>query len=79
MAVGEENWVRHWQVHVRMDLSKIMNIQDGLLQNKADSSFGYEPTSSATPNTMRRQKIQASLLSKCKIRMDEDKKSGNGL
>lgn len=75
MAVGEKNWVRHWEVHVRMDLSKIMNIQDGFLQNKADL-FDCELTHSATPNTTRRKKIQASPLSNCKIRMNEDKKFG---
>lgn len=44
MAVGEKNWVRHWEVHVRMDLSKIMNIQDGFLQNKTDLLFDCELT-----------------------------------
>lgn len=73
MAVREKNWVRHWEVHVRMDLSEIMNIQDRLLENKADLLFNYELTNSVTPNTMKRQKIQTSLLSNYKIRMDEKK------
>lgn len=59
-----------------MDLSKIMNIQDGFLQNKADLLLDHKLTNSATPNTTR-QKIQASFLSK--IRMNEDKRSGNRL
>lgn len=51
-----------------MDLSEIMNIQDGLLENKADLLFNYEVTNSVAPNTMRRQKVQNSLLSSHKIR-----------
>lgn len=62
-----------------MDLSKIMNIQDGFLQSKADLLFDYKLINSATPNTRRKQKIEASLLSKCKIRMNEDQKPGNRL
>lgn len=54
-----------------MDLSEIMNIQDRLLENKADLLFNYELTNSVTPNTMKRQKIQTSLLSNYKIKMDE--------
>lgn len=76
MAVGEKNWVRHWEVHVRMDLSKIMNIQDGFLQSKADLLLDRELINSITPNTVR-QKIRASILSK--IRLNEDKRSGNRL
>lgn len=71
MAVCEKNWVRHWEVHVRMDLSEIMNIQDRLLENKADLLFNYELTNSVTPDTMRRQNIQTELLSNHKIRMNE--------
>lgn len=56
-----------------MDLSEIMNIQDRLLENKADFLFNYELTNSVTPNTMKKQKIQTSLLSNYKIRMDEKK------
>lgn len=62
-----------------MDLSKIMNIQDGFLANKADLLFNYEPTNSATPNTVRRQKIQTSLLSNCKIWVNENKRPSNRL
>lgn len=53
-----------------MDLSEIMNIQDRLLENKADLLFNYELTSSVTPNATTRQKIQTSLLSNYKIRMN---------
>lgn len=56
-----------------MDLSEIMNIQDRLLENKADFLFNYELTNSVTQNTMKKQKIQTSLLSNYKIRMDEKK------
>lgn len=57
-----------------MDLSQIMNIQDGFLQNKAHLLLDHKLTNSVTPHTTR-EKIQASFLSK--IRMNENKKPGN--
>lgn len=39
-----------------MDLSEIMDIQDGLLEKKADLFLNYKPTNSVTPKTMRRKK-----------------------
>lgn len=57
-----------------MDLSEIVNIQDRLLENKADLLFNYELRSFVPPNTMSRQKTRTSLLSNHKIRMKEKKK-----
>jgi len=70
MAVCEKNWVRHWEVHVRMDLSEIMNIQDGLLENNAYLLFNYEITVSVTASTIRRQKFYIFSLFNYKIRMN---------
>lgn len=57
VAVGEKNRVRHWEVHVRMDLGEIMNIQDGLLENKAGSGFNEMLTASGPPGAIRQQKL----------------------
>lgn len=79
VAVGEENWVRHWEVHVRMDLSEIVDVQDGLLENEANFLFNDKLTSSVTPNAMRRQKVQTSLLCSYKIRVNVKKSLTRGL
>lgn len=62
-----------------MDLSKIMNIQDGFLENRADLLFNYELRNSAAPKQRGDKKVQASLLSDRKTRMNENKRSGNRL
>lgn len=36
-----------------MDLSEIVDVQDGLLENEANLLFNYKLTSSVTLNTMR--------------------------
>lgn len=47
-----------------MDLGEIMNIQDGLLENKAGSVFNEELTASGPPGAMRQQKLADLSLSR---------------
>lgn len=56
-----------------MDLSEIMNIQDGLLENNAYLLFNYEITVSVTASTIRRQKFYIFSLFNYKIRMNKKK------
>lgn len=62
-----------------MDLSEIVDVQDGLLENEANLLFNYKLTSSVTLNTMRGQKIQTSLSSSYKISVNEKKSLTIGL
>lgn len=62
-----------------MDLSEIVDVQDGLLENEANLLFNYKLISSVTLNTMRGQKILTSLSSSYKISVNEKKSLTIGL
>lgn len=56
-----------------MDLGEIVNIQYGLLENKAGSAFNYELTAPGTPGAIKQRKLADLSLSQPQNKNEREK------